>query len=226
MNMNNSKYEPLLSNGQTMDDFDRILWKLRMLYIEIKYLYNSATKDDNRKKDAILQFSLSNHSLILVCKFLELYSQFNKFSKNDDLVKKVAILLKPLLDRINKNWPRLRDYRNWVLAHPYSINNTNFIVPPWKLLEEEIAPNIVAEKYVLMECAKYSIVTIIVSFSEKFNLISSTFDYNLEDQPNTSKGAKNGAEAEFERRRIIEELNLGMKQLGIDLNSPLFKEFL
>jgi hypothetical protein len=224
--MKNSQYEPLLSNGHTMDDFDRVLWKLKMLYQEAKYLYNSATKDDNRKKDEVLQFSLSNHSLILVCKFLELYSQFNSFSKTDERVKKVAIILKPVLDRINKNWPRLRDYRNWVLAHPYSINNTNYIVPPWKLLEEEIAPNFVAEKYVLLECARYSIVTIIISFSEKFKLISSTFDYSEEQKPNTSKGAKNGAEAEFERRKIIEELNLGMKQLGIDLNNPLFKEFL
>jgi hypothetical protein len=124
--------------------------------------------------------------------------------------------LKPVLDRINKNWPRLRDYRNWVIAHPYSINNTNFIVPPWKLLEEEIAPNFVAEKYVLLECARYSIVTIIVCFYEKFKLISSTFDYSEAQKPNTSKGAKNSADAEFERRKIIEELNLGMKQLGID----------
>lgn len=142
-------YEPLHPSGRPLSDFERALWRLKMVSHEANLLICSVTRSEDRKKDKSLLFTLTNYGLVLVTKFLEIWDEFNGMAKDNRRVKEVAQAVSPAIRRITKTWPQIRSYRNWAIAHPYSIRDEPEITPPWKLLEAEVGPFQHAEILVL-----------------------------------------------------------------------------
>jgi hypothetical protein len=142
--------------GRPLSDFERSLWRLKMIGHEVTMLICSITESEERKQDTRLLFTATNYGQILVCKFLEAWDSFNALAESNRRVKEIAQAVSPAIRRITKTWPRIRHYRNWALAHPYSIREESEITPPWKLLDLGVAPNQNAEVFLLLECVRFA----------------------------------------------------------------------
>jgi hypothetical protein len=194
-----------------------------MISHEANLVICSVSRSEDRKSDPALLFSLTNHGLLLVCKFLEIWDGFNAMSRDNRRIREVSQAVSPAIRRITKTWPRIREYRNWAIAHPYSMREEEEITPPWRLLEAEVGPVQSAEILVLLDCVRFAAAGVLAYFGEYYRKLAPTFD--VPPSPPEGRGVSDGAEAEAERTRIASDLNEKLSGIGVDLRDTVFKEF-
>lgn len=217
------EFEPLHPEGRPLSDFERSLWRLKMVSHEVNLLICSVTRSDERTRDQSLLFSLTNYGLILVTKFLEIWEQFNAMAADNRRVREITQTLSPAVRRITKTWPKIKSYRNWAIAHPYSIRDEPHITPPWKLLEAEVGPFQHAEIMVLLDCVRFATAGTLAYYGDIYRKLSSTFDAG--EEPETTRGVLDGAEAEAERRRLAAEIDERLEKVGVNMRDTVFKEY-
>ena len=132
--------EPRHPSGRELSDLERRLLRVRLIGHEANLLFCSATKSEERRADSKLLFSLQNHAHIIICRFLEAWGQFNALARDDKRVLEICRALSFYLDRINE-WPGLKDFRDWILAHKYQVDGSPEFIPPWVVVNTGRVPS-------------------------------------------------------------------------------------
>jgi hypothetical protein len=215
--------EPLHPSGRPLSEFERNLWRLKLVGHEAHLLLCSAIRTEERKKDQELLFTLGNYALLLVCKFLEIWDDFNHLGKDNRRVREVTRAVSPAVRRITKTWPNLRDYRNWTVAHPYRIREESEITPPWALLQAQVAPDQPSEALLLLDCVRMVIIGTLAHFGDLYRQLAPTFDAGR--MVETPRGVVDGVGIERERRVLAAELDTRLADIGVDLKDSVFREF-
>ncbi len=144
-------------------------------------------------------------------------------SQNNRQVREVAQAVSPAVRRITKTWPKIRDYRNWAIAHPYSIRDQPEITPPWKLLEAEVGPVQHAEILVLLDCVRFAAAGVLAYFGDLYRKLAPTLQ--VPPSPPERRGASDGVSAQAEREDLAKELDQKLQEIGVSLRDSVFKEF-
>ena len=214
--------EPPHPSGRELTDFERSLCRVRLIGHEAHLLVCGLTRREDRKTDGDLLLTLQNYSLILVCRFLEIWAEFQGMARDNRRVKEIAQAVSPFTDRINA-WPGLRDYRNWVLAHSYRVRREPEFVPPWVVLHSGRVPVGPPEMILVLECVRLAVAGVCAHFGDIYMTLSPVLYPG--EEPLQSGGALDGAAAQAERVRLASEVNDRLKHVGVDLNDPVFREF-
>jgi hypothetical protein len=214
--------EPKHPSGRDLSEFERRLCRLRLIGHEAHLLVCSLTRTEDRKADSELAFTLQNYSLILLCRFLEIWSQFQSQAKDNRRVRDIAQAVSPYLDRIN-TWPGLREFRNWIVAHRYQIDPHPEFIPPWVVINTGRVPSNAPEWILLLECARHVSAAVMAYYGDIYRSLGPVLDPGVESP--ITQGVRNGDEAQSERLRMAREANERLTALGVDLRDPVFKEF-
>lgn len=212
--------EPRHPNGRELTDVERHLLRVRLIGHEANKLFCSAVRDEHRKADTELVFTLHNYSLILICRFLEIWGDFSAEGKRDPRVFAATRLCEPLLSRINV-WPGLVDYRNWIMAHRYRWNKRPELITPWAVLHSGRVPSKPAEWFVLLECVRFASAAAIASFGPLILEIEQAL--HIGEEPIQPHGAQSPEEAEVERRRLAGLMDRRMVDAGVDPGHPIVR---
>jgi len=180
-------------------------------------------RKEDRKTDDDLVLTLQNYALILICRFLEIWGQFNALAKDDRRVLEITRALSPYLDRINE-WPGLKDFRDWILAHKYQIDRRPEFVPPWEVLNTGRVPAKAPEMLVLLDCVQQAVACTMAYYGDILRDLAPVLRPSPEGA--APHGALTGEEAQNERIRLALLATERLRPLGVNMNDPVFREFL
>src|SRR5262249_50822240 len=139
-----------------------------------------------------LLFGLTNHALIIVSKFLEVWDDSNGFAKTEPRIIPLRKTLAPFMDRILV-WKGLKAMRNSALAHAYLDKNGD-LAPPWQPLGSGEAPTYHAEIILLLQIVYLSVAVILTVFEKEYTLIDSLCGPPKEHVMNRGPGVTHGSE--------------------------------
>lgn len=214
--------EPLHPEGRELSEFERQLWRLRLVAHECLMLHVGLTRSEDRKADGALMFTVSNYSLLLVCKFLEVWNDFEAMGRGNRRVAEAADAVEPLVKRI-REWDQVRQYRNWTLAHPYRKEKLGPVIPPWKLLELGYVPNQEAERLLLNLCAVHCVAGVLVYLGDIYRKPAPALDVQ-DKEVTVRKGVVLGEDVVPNIEPLAAEADRRLKAAGVDLSDPVFTE--
>ena len=93
-------YEPSHPDGRPLSDFERALWRLKIVSHEATCAICSVIVAEDRKRDRNLLFTVTNHGLIIVCKFLEIWDVFNRMGVDNRRIREVTVAAAPAVRAI------------------------------------------------------------------------------------------------------------------------------
>lgn len=214
--------EPLHPSGLSLTEFQRRLCRLYLIGHEAKQLICSALRTIDRKRDTQLMFTLQHYALILICRFLEIWKQFQALAKTNHQIRDLASAMSIYVDRI-QIWPGLKEYRNWIIAHNYQLGSNPEFLPPWVVLHTGRVPANAAEWLLLLDCVRFAVAGVMAYYADIVRGLDPVLDPGLE--PPLKKGVKNDTEAQAERVKLAIEGDNRLEELGVDLCDPVFQRF-
>ncbi len=214
--------EPSHPDGRELTEFERRFLRLRLIGHEAHLLFCSITRTEDRKRDGELALSVQNYALIVVCRFLEVWGQFQSLGKDNRRVRDFASAASPYLDRINI-WPGLREFRNWILAHRYQIEANPEFIPPWVVMATGRVPTKPAELLLLLDCVRQVSACACAYYGDIYRSLQPLL--RPDGEPTPARGVSTGEEAESERIAMAVSMTERMARLGANMNDPVFAEF-
>lgn len=154
--------------------------------------------------DALL-FTISNQSLLIVSKFLEVWEDFGALARVDARVIEARRCAEPILNRINL-WPGLKEFRNTAGAHAYT-DRTGKLVPPWSLLKDGQAPTYHAEIILLLRLVPTAVAVALSAFEQEFHGIAGLCGPGESASPGPAPGIEKGTEIESAMRPVCAEVD-------------------
>jgi len=215
-------YHP--TRGDALTELERELWRIRMVTLEVQVLLRGYFSAGD-VADAIpegLQFSLTNHGLILVSKFLEVWDDFGRLAKREPRVIDARSAVSPLVKRIEV-WKGIRAFRNTALAHSYTTSDGR-LVGPWHLLHSHQAPTYHAEVIVLLQCVMYAAAGVLATFLEEYKALGPSFRSSY-PVPSPGPGIQYGTDITSVIHPLLASVNKNLERLGVPLSNPVFAEF-
>jgi hypothetical protein len=203
---------------------ERELWRLRMVALEAQVMlrgYNSVTDVATAVPDGLL-FSLANHALLIVAKFLEVWSDFGRLAKLDERVINARKAVAPLVRRVNV-WTGLEDFRNTTLAHPYT-DRSGRLVGPWFLMETHRVPTYHAEILVLLNCLMFAVAGTLAAFFDEYRALGPSFRSGR-PIPDSGPGIELGTEIDSSVKSLLVDVDQSLQRLGVPAKNPVFAEF-
>jgi hypothetical protein len=210
--------------GGALSPLERELWRLRMVALESQVMlrgYFSVPNVAESIPDGLL-FSLANHALIIVAKFLEVWHDFGTLVPNQPRVLDVRRAVTPFVKRI-EIWKGLRTFRNTALAHPYTTLDGR-LVGPWYLMEEHRAPTYHAEVILLLQCVMYAVAGTLAGFSEEYKALGPSFR-SAEPVPDGGPGIQVGVDIDGVIHPLLRQVEASLQAIGVPPSSPVFAEF-
>lgn len=172
-----------------------------------------------------LLFSLTNHALIIVSKFLEVWDDSNGFAKTDPRVIPMRKVLKPFLDRIYL-WTGLKGLRNSGLAHAYLDKQGN-LAPPWQPLGAGKAPTYHAEIILLLQLVYLSVLVILTVFHKEYAPIDPLCGPGSTHEVTAGPGITHGSEIKTTLNPLAQQVEQRLKEgFGMVVQGPLLKAFI
>jgi hypothetical protein len=170
-------------------------------------------------------FSLTNHALIIVSKFLEVWDDSNGFAKSDPRIIPMRKTLSPFLDRV-RVWKGLKSMRNSALAHAY-LDKEGELAPPWHPLGKGDAPTYHAEIMLLLQIVYLSVLVILTVFEKEFLPIERLCGPPQGDLIDPAPGIAHGSEIQKALTPIALEVQDRLQaELGLSVQGPLLKAFI
>ena len=126
------------------------------------------------------------------------------------------------VDRINI-WPGLREFRNWILAHKYQIDDHPAFIPPWAMYRTGRVPSRAAEWLLLLDCVRQASAAVMAFYGDVYRTLAPVLDPGTQLVP--IKGARTGDEAEQERYDLAARMNEQLLNLGVRLDDAVFREY-
>lgn len=214
--------EPLHPTGRPLTEFERQLLRVRLISHEAHMLLCGLTRTDDRKADLDLVLTLQNYALIIICRFLEIWAKFDALSKDNRRVREISTSVSFMVDRINE-WPGLRDYRNWILAHKYQVHRNPEFIPPWVVLNTGRVPSKAPELMVLLDCVKNIGFAVAAYYGDIYRELKPVLIPPPETE--SSHGVQTGEEAQEERTRIAIEAEKALQPFQLMRDESLVREF-
>jgi hypothetical protein len=174
-----------------------------------------------RLNDELL-FSLTNHALIVVSKFLEAWDDFGGLAKAHPQIVPLRRALSPLIDRILV-WDGLREYRNTILAHAY-LGKRGELVDPWHLHDAHRVPTYHAEIILLMHLVHLAVCAIMVAFEEVYWPLRPLLASGL-PTPDPGPGIQAGTEISKSLQELAPEIDKRLAEIGVVVTGRVAKEF-
>jgi hypothetical protein len=162
------------SVGEEFSEMQRFLWRFRMVASEAHVMLRGfdQTGDVAKNVNEDLLFSLCNHALIIVCKFLEVWDEFGSLAKDSERTRNLRSAIQCYVDRI-RIWKGLEQFRNTALAHPY-LTKDKKLIGPWELIANEKAPSYHAESVLLLQIVSFAVLCILSGYPEEYREIKPT----------------------------------------------------
>ncbi len=171
-----------------------------------------------------LLFSLANHGLILICKFLEVWRDFGGVAGAVPRVVDVRKAVHPLIERIEV-WPGLTAFRNTTLAHAYLDKKTGSPVGPWPALYEHKAPTYHAEVLLLQHALHMAVAAVLACFEADYQGIRPLIGPARRPDPSPGPGIQLGTEIEPALKALARDVDRGLAGIGVVIKGTLAKEF-
>ncbi len=210
--------------GDELSPLEKQLWRLRMVALESQVMlrgYFSVPNVAEVIPDGLL-FSLANHGLIIVAKFLEVWHDFGTLVPSNGRVLEVRRAVTPLVKRIEV-WSGLRTFRNTALAHPYTTIDGR-LVGPWFLMNEHRAPTYHAEIILLLQCVMYAVAGTLAVFYQEYKDLGPSFRSGT-PVPDPGPGIRDGADIDATLRPLLQEVDARLTAMGVPAKNPVFAEF-
>ena len=170
-----------------------------------------------------LLFSLMNHALMLICKFLEVWDDLGSLAPHDVRVISARRAVQPFVDRIEM-WPGLEAFRNTTLAHAYE-DKTGAPVPPWDMLYDHNAPTYYAEVILLQHCVHGAVAGILACFELEYLAIKPLVGPSDRPVPTAGPGIEKGKDIPTALGPIGAEADRRLAALGVSLKGTIAREF-
>ncbi len=213
--------EPQHPSGRELTELERSLFCLYLVAVEAKNCSAVFMGHEDRKHDGFLVFTVINHAVIIVHKFLEAWQPFNGLARSDERVRKLCGAVNPAIDRLDE-WPQLRTYRNQALAHPYR-DTQGRVLHPTAFILAGTAPLASDETMQLVLLVIIAVTAALAFFETEFNGIRPLLeDYGPEPVGERPMSAQ---ERTTELQALIIRMNKALEALGIDLKRPIFRTF-
>jgi hypothetical protein len=212
--------------GDALTELETFLWRSRMVAHEAQTMMRGLNHfpDAAAALNDDLFFSLTNHALIIVCKFLEVWDDSNSLSKLDLRIIPMRKAVTPFVHRIQV-WTGLRSMRNSALAHAYLDKDGN-LVAPWQQIAGGAAPSYHAEIILLLQLVYLSVLVILTVFESEYRLIDPLCGPGdvriLPKGPGISLGTEIEGVLKPIAARVERSLN---EELGLTVQGPLLKAF-
>ena len=203
---------------------DRHLWRFRVVCLEATNLARGyrRTPDVSRTINGDLLFSLANQSLMIVCKFLEVWDSFGKLSRTDDRIVPMRICAQPIIDRI-RIWKDLDVFRDSVLAHTYETTDGKLISPQY-ILREMRVPSAHVEIMLLLDLVNYAVTVVLSAFEPEYLQLREMFLDIPPLQPTESIGITLGTEISPAAVSVLDAVNAKIRESGKRLSNEILRE--
>ena len=214
--------------GDALTPLERELWRFRMVALEAQAILQgiySITQEQYDTMPSGIMFTLHNHGHVVTAKFLEVWADFGRLAKDEARVVDTRRAVTPLVDRI-RVWPGLEQYRNTIIAHPYTTKDGR-LVGPWQQLEAQRAPTYHAEGVLLLDCVTHAVAAILAVFYEEYRALGPTFRsareaaFTVEAGP----GIDHGTKIRPTILPLLEQVDAAITALGVAKANPVFAEF-
>lgn len=212
------------ARGDSLTPLERQLWRLRMVALEIQVMLRGffSVEDVAKQIPDGLLFALSNHGLILITKFLEVWSDFGALSPRESRVVEVRRAVSPLVRRI-QIWQGLESFRSMTIAHAYQMKNGR-LVGPWHLLHTHQAPTYHAEVILLLQCAMHAVAGVLATFIDEYRALGPSFRSGLPSL-DEGPGIRFGTEIQPSLRALLRDVDGKLTALGVPASNPVYAEF-
>jgi hypothetical protein len=213
---------PVRHNALT--PLERHLWRMRMVVLEVQVMlrgYYSAGDVAATVPDGLL-FSLTNHGLILISKFLEVWDDLGSAAKSVPKAVDVRRAVSPLVDRILV-WRGISRFRNTALAHAYETKDGR-LVGPWHLMHTHQVPTYHAEVLLLLHCVMTATAGVLAAFLEEYKALSPTFQSST-PTPDEGRGIRLGTAIAPALRGLAAEVDRRLTTMGVSPSNPVYAEF-
>jgi len=168
-----------------------------------------------------LMFSLTNHGIILISKFLEVWDDFSGLASQDARVVPARKAVDPFIARILV-WKGLVAFRHSALAHAYETKDGR-PVGPWYLLATHAAPTYHAEVILLLHLVNLSTAAILAAFYKEYRDLGPVLKPDLPN-PDAGPGISTGDQIAAVQRQLTAEVDARLRAIGVQAN-PVFAEF-
>ena len=168
-----------------------------------------------------LMFSLTNHGIILISKFVEVWDDFGTVASQDSRVIPARQAVDPFVKRILV-WKGLVALRNSALAHAYETKDGR-PVGPWYLLSTHAAPSYHAEVILLLHLVNLTAAAILAIFYNEYRALGPILRPDLPN-PSSGPGISKGDQIQPIQRQLTAEVDARLKAIGVESN-PVFAEF-
>jgi hypothetical protein len=213
--------EPRHPAGRELTELERCLFCLYIVAVEAKRCAEVFLGHEDRKRDGPLIFTVINHAVIILNKFVEAWDDFNALAKSDERVRKLCAAMKPAISKI-KDWPRLGAYRNQALAHPYR-DRQGKVLHPTAFLSTGAVPFESDEvMYLVLTCITASTGAIVFFEAEFIGIQPLVEEFPPEPEAKTPMTPQ---QRDAELRALAEMMDKNLLALGLDLKNPLFGKF-
>ncbi len=213
--------EPRHPSGRELTEVERCLFCLYLAAVEAKHLAAIFLGHEDRKSDGSLVFTVMNHAVIVIDKFVEGWDTFNGLAKSNDRVKKLCAAVKPLIRRL-RAWPQLRAYRSQAMAHSFR-DSKGRVIHPTAFVRAGAVPAASDETMQRTILVRLAATAALAYFEPDFEGIRPL----LEGYPEEPKDprAMTGDARQAELQSLAANVNQALQGLGIDLASPIFQIF-
>ena len=209
-----------------LTDLEVLLWRLRMVAHEAQVMmrglnhYADAAKELNQD----IWFTLSNHAVIIVSKFLEVWDSSSSLAKSEPRIIPVRRVIAPFIDRILV-WKGLRNLRNSALAHAY-LDKNGELTTPWQLIAAGGAPSYHAEIMLLLQLVYLSVLVVLAVFDKEFRGIESLCGPGAATAVDPGPGISQGSEIKSVLSPIGREVETRLlKECGVGIPNDLLEAF-
>jgi len=213
--------EPRHPSGRELRELERCLFCLYLVAVEAKHFAAVFFGHEDRKSNGSLVFTVMNHAVIVIDKFVEAWDTFNGLAKSDDRVKKLCAAVRPLIRRL-RAWPQLRAYRSQAMAHPFR-DSKGRVIHPTAFVRAGVAPAASDECMQLTILARLAATAALAYFEPDFEGIRPLLE-EYPEQPKDSRAMTADAR-QAELQSLATRVNQAIEELGIDLAGPIFQIF-
>ncbi len=206
-----------------LNPLERHLWRFRVVCLETSCVMRGyrATPDVATTINPDLLFSLANHSLLLVCKFLEIWDSFGGLARDHARVVTIRRCVQPIVDRI-RQWSGIDVLRDSALAHTYQTTDNKLISPRY-ILHSLDAPSSQAEIILLVDLVNFAVMAVLCAFEQEYLGVSQLFA-DLPAEIDHTKGIRTGHELDDALAAVLTVVDQKLAEAGISITGPIANE--
>ena len=210
--------------GDALTPLEHQLWRFRMVAVEVQALVRGlySVEDVAATIPEPLLFSLTNQAILLVAKFLEVWSDFGTLAKGNADVVRARRVVAPITRRLEV-WTGLTEFRNTTLAHPYETKDGK-LVGPWFLMSQHRVPTFHAEAILLLHCVNLAVATVLAVFGAQYAPLGPSLRSSF-PSPEAGPGITRGEDVQPAVDSLTEELGQRLIADGLPTASPVYAEF-